>query len=412
MKHIIVIPASFPYDVGEQFLETEINYLATNRHMRITLLPAQKTTEQRRSIPPSITLDTSLAQLTSSTLQTRLYYLIKAMTMFPFYKELWTQTPWSIEKLKYFGLAISRYQMFYEHLDHLFHNQKYLNNTIVYTYWHNEITYALQSLKTKYCFTLISRVHGGDLYQERRVADYMPLKQQFTEALDRLFVITPSATTYLMQTYRFDSKQIQLSRLGVDDHSIISSISSDHHLNIVSCSFLVSIKQIDKIIEALAVVSRTLPHIKFTWTHIGDGALYHQLYALSIEKLSHRHNVHFTFLGRLSNHEVYEFYRTNAVDLFINTSISEGVPVSIMEAMSCHIPIIAPNVGGIQDMIIDQQSGILLNNHCSIKEIANALSHIDFFKKKETRECSYQLYKKRFYAKENYENFMEILINL
>lgn len=58
-------------------------------------------------------------------------------------------------------------------------------------------------------------------------------------------------------------------------------------------------------------------------------------------------NVAYNFVEYLNNEEVYTFYRNNRVDVFLNVSESEGVPVSIMEAMSCHIPTIAPDVGGM-----------------------------------------------------------------
>jgi len=48
----------------------------------------------------------------------------------------------------------------------------------------------------------------------------------------------------------------------------------------------------------------------------------------------------------LPHNDVLNYYASNPVDVFINTSSSEGLPVSIMEAMSFGIPVIATNVGG------------------------------------------------------------------
>lgn len=47
------------------------------------------------------------------------------------------------------------------------------------------------------------------------------------------------------------------------------------------------------------------------------------------------------------------------VDIFLMTSITEGTPIVILEAMSMEIPIIAPDVGGISDQIIDGKTGIV-----------------------------------------------------
>jgi len=49
-----------------------------------------------------------------------------------------------------------------------------------------------------------------------------------------------------------------------------------------------------------------------------------------------------------------------ASDLFILTSDSEGIPVSLLEAMSCELPCLATAVGGIPDVITHEKSGWLV----------------------------------------------------
>jgi len=100
------------------------------------------------------------------------------------------------------------------------------------------------------------------------------------------------------------------------------------------------------------------------------------------------------------------------IDVFINVSESEGVPVSIMEAMSCHIPIIAPDVGGIKDMVIDEYNGILLSGDPDINEIAVGLEKIEYFKNSKIRENAYALYLDKYNAKRNYEEFINDCIKV
>jgi glycosyltransferase involved in cell wall biosynthesis len=65
-------------------------------------------------------------------------------------------------------------------------------------------------------------------------------------------------------------------------------------------------------------------------------------------------------------------YRNLAPDVFINVSSSEGVPVSIMEAMSFGIPAIATDAGGNRE-IVNSSSGFLIPVDCSIETLETTL---------------------------------------
>ncbi|MDD0858820.1 glycosyltransferase [Arthrobacter alpinus] len=55
--------------------------------------------------------------------------------------------------------------------------------------------------------------------------------------------------------------------------------------------------------------------------------------------------------GAVANDEVLNFYRNHEISVFINVSTSEGVPVSIMEAISFDIPVVATSVGGTPEIV-------------------------------------------------------------
>lgn len=63
-----------------------------------------------------------------------------------------------------------------------------------------------------------------------------------------------------------------------------------------------------------------------------------------------------SFCGLTDN--VYPFLQSS--DCFILPSIYEGMPVTLVEAMGCGVPIIASNVGGIPDMISNEENGVLI----------------------------------------------------
>ena len=65
-------------------------------------------------------------------------------------------------------------------------------------------------------------------------------------------------------------------------------------------------------------------------------------------------NLNVILTGYISNSDVKQLYMMNDFDLFVNMSLSEGIPVSIMEAISFGIPIIATNVGGNAEIVNDE----------------------------------------------------------
>lgn len=92
-----------------------------------------------------------------------------------------------------------------------------------------------------------------------------------------------------------------------------------------------------------------------------------------LEKLVH-------FVGWVDSQKKEELFRSS--DIFILPSYKEGLPLSILEAMSFGLPIIASNVGGIPDLIYKYQNGILVEpgNQIEIKNaIQNLITNKDLF---------------------------------
>jgi len=48
-----------------------------------------------------------------------------------------------------------------------------------------------------------------------------------------------------------------------------------------------------------------------------------------------------------------------AFDLFVLPSLTEGLPNVLLEAASCHVPIVATRVGGVPEIVTDGESGLL-----------------------------------------------------
>jgi glycosyltransferase involved in cell wall biosynthesis len=65
----------------------------------------------------------------------------------------------------------------------------------------------------------------------------------------------------------------------------------------------------------------------------------------------------FKFLGHQDDMDI--FYKS--LDVYINTSVHEGIPMSVLEAMSYGLPVVVPKVGGFPEIVEEGISGYLID---------------------------------------------------
>jgi glycosyltransferase involved in cell wall biosynthesis len=111
---------------------------------------------------------------------------------------------------------------------------------------------------------------------------------------------------------------------------------------------------------------------------------------------------------------VREFLSEQYIDLFINLSETEGIPVSIMEAQSAGITVLATAVGGTPE-IVNNENGILVEKDENDEIITQKI--IDYFnlpkeEKQKKRELSFQNWKENYNAETNYTHFIQTVLDL
>lgn len=93
-------------------------------------------------------------------------------------------------------------------------------------------------------------------------------------------------------------------------------------------------------------------------------------------------------------------------DVFMMSSISEGLPLTIYEAFACKVPVISTRAGGVPEAVIDNYSGLV----CEVKDSKKLSENlIEILTKDELRnkftENAYKMVKEKFdlpVLKENY----------
>lgn len=66
------------------------------------------------------------------------------------------------------------------------------------------------------------------------------------------------------------------------------------------------------------------------------------------------------FAGHASHNNVVTYLQK--ADIFCLSSLSEGLPVAVLEAMSCGLPVVATNVGGVSEAVIEGSTGLLVES--------------------------------------------------
>ncbi len=109
---------------------------------------------------------------------------------------------------------------------------------------------------------------------------------------------------------------------------------------------------------------------------IGAGPMSGQL-----QEFAANNGVKANFLGNIPNHELPEIL--NQHELFILPSLWEGMPKTLLEAMSCGLPVIGTRITGIQEVIDDGKNGILCDTDSdSISQAITRLMEDEELKKR------------------------------
>lgn len=275
--------------------------------------------------------------------------------------------------------------------------------TVFYSYWLSGGAAFLARNKKKLSGICISRAHGGDCFRDRGSHPYRKLQ---LEKLDAIFPISEAGRLDLIGQGGREDK-VHTARLGINKESAAMNPNRKAEAyHIVTCSHVIKLKRLDLMVDALARIE----DLSIRWTHFGDGDQMRQIQTYAEERLAQRQNIRYTFTGEIPKSEILKFYAAEPVDLFVNCSDAEGIPVSVMEALAYGIPAVARDVGGNSEIVQSGVNGILLPTICSAQELADAIRQILSLQEKEAevlRTAAYETYVSKFDAKKNYAEFWE-----
>ena len=226
--------------------------------------------------------------------------------------------------------------------------------TVLYSMWMSYDAYAGALVLRKHPhLKLIVRGHAYDVDTERNEMNPYLMKHLIGEKALGLYFINQTAKKQFLSYMKDDVSESKIHVLAMG--SAGAPVENIHEpplyaqgcMRVVSCGKVIPIKQIPLIAQALSQWDG--PPLK--WVHIGGGEGEEELKKLCAEKLDCKENVIYELLGNQTSEEIDKIYQSKGFDAIISASKKEGMPVSLMEAMRYGIPVIAPAVGGIPEMV-------------------------------------------------------------
>ncbi len=191
------------------------------------------------------------------------------------------------------------------------------------------------------------------------------LNRMLTPITDAFIAVAEPHRDYLIRNERFPKSRVRLIPNGIDTARFVADAESRKHFrdqwtipqDAPVCGIVAALrpeKNHELFLSVAETVAQLIPNAHFLI--VGDGVQKNKLEAIA-KGLNCRDRIRFT--GNCSDIPA----ALSAMDLFSLTSHNEASPVSILEAMSCKLPVVAPRVGSIDRAVVDGETGLLVDAH-------------------------------------------------
>ncbi|MDN5292274.1 MAG: hypothetical protein PWQ06_2513 [Anaerophaga sp.] len=403
-KSIYIFTFSYPFGKGESFLKGEIDYLA-EKFDKLYICPKENDKSSARSVPKN-------AEVICPDDAGNINYKYVFLKNLPILIYIFlTELIFNKNRLKIIG-----HLSFYIHLittnlgieEKIKPHIKKHPDAIFYSFWFYDWATILGILKVKgYIKGFVSRINGIDFEEERHKSGFIFPRIFQLKTVSKVIAVSQYALNRIKNDYPKFHKKYTLSRLGVQDKGKNIITPSSNQIVIVSCAHISPIKRVELIPE---ILKKTTISIK--WVHFGGGNEYQQIIEQKASVLPD--NIKYELRGYTPNEEIINYYQTNPVHLFVHLSEAEGgVPVSIQEAISFGIPVLATAVGGVPE-IVNDQTGFLLDKNFEIDDAVNFINnfHSSVLNDMKYRNKIKEYFRNHFNDKSNNQQLYNNLISL
>ncbi|HMK53188.1 MAG TPA: glycosyltransferase family 4 protein [Methanobacteriaceae archaeon] len=170
---------------------------------------------------------------------------------------------------------------------------------------------------------------------------------------DKVTTVGCQVAKDIQASYDVDPSQISVVGNGVDTNFFTPPKTYRDNGKILYSGRLVYGKGLMDLVGAAKTVCGKYPKTSFIIA--GEGFLKPKLKSL-VQKLHLEKN--FEFLGHIDQSKLLKHYQNDSI--YVLPSYGEGLPSAVLEAMSCAMPVVATNVSGINEVVEDGRTGLLV----------------------------------------------------
>lgn len=219
--------------------------------------------------------------------------------------------------------------------------------------------------------TIVHAEHGRSADDPMGVqARYNRLRRFLNPVTDHYIVVSDDLHRWLVETVGIPRRKVSRIYNSVDLSRYACAESSTGQLRYAlpatfaagACTIFITVGRLDPVKDhaglirafALAVASRGREGGTLRLVIVGDGAEDRALRRLA-EETGPSDQILFT--GKRD--DVTELLMSS--DVFVSSSVAEGISNAILEAMACARPVIATEVGGNPELVVHEQTGLLVS---------------------------------------------------
>ncbi len=221
---------------------------------------------------------------------------------------------------------------------------------VVHTHNTYPHVYATLAARLARIPVVINTRHGQRIGHGRKSRALFRLASRWT---DRVVAVSDDAARLTTDTDGIPPHKVSRIWNGIDTRKFCPRAASHHIAKPVAIAVgrLSPEKDFETLIESVALATPVVPGLRLRI--VGDGSQRDEL-----ERLARRRHVddRVTFLGE--RHDVPRLLHD--AGFYVTSSLSEGISLTLLEAMAAGLPVIATDVGGTREVISDASVGRLV----------------------------------------------------